>query len=104
VVLTDFVDTVTAELMIENLDRLGRRHLVLFVALRDVDVDAQAAAPPRDLDALNRAMAAHDLARDRDVVLGRLRRQGVHCLDTPPAAVSSRLINHYLDVKRRELV
>jgi len=37
-------------------------------------------------------------------VLGRLRRQGVHCLDAPPAAVSSRLINHYLDVKRRELV
>jgi uncharacterized protein (DUF58 family) len=104
VVLTDFVDTVTAELMVDNLARLSRDHLVVFVALRDVNVDALVAAPPRDLDTLNRAMSAHDLVRDRDVVLGRLRRQGVHCLDAPPAAVSSRLINHYLDVKRRELV
>jgi uncharacterized protein (DUF58 family) len=104
VVLTDFVDTVTAELMVDNLARLGRDHLVVFVALRDVSVDALVAAPPRDLDTLNRAMSAHDLVRDRDLVLGRLRRQGVHCVDAPPAAVSSRLINHYLEVKRRELV
>jgi uncharacterized protein (DUF58 family) len=104
VVMTDFVDTVTAELMVENLARLGRRHLAVFVALRDEALDAQAAAEPRDLDDLNRAVTAHDLVREREVVLSRLRRQGVHCLDGPPRDVSSRLINHYLDVKRRELV
>jgi uncharacterized protein (DUF58 family) len=104
VVLTDFVDTVTAELMVENLTRLGRGHLVIFVALRDVAADALAAAEPRDLQVLSRAVTAHDLVRERDVVLSRLRREGVHCLDGPPAAISTRLINHYLDVKRREMV
>ena len=104
VVLTDFVDTVTAELMIENLARLGRNHLVLFVALRDVAVEALAGAPPGNLDDLNRAVTAHDLLRERDVVLSRLRRRGVHCIEGPPAAISTHLINRYLDVKRRELV
>jgi uncharacterized protein (DUF58 family) len=104
VVLTDFVDTVTAELMIENVARLGRGHLVVFVALRDVATDALAAADPRDVPSLSRAVVAHDLVRERDVVLSRLRRRGVHCLDGPPATISTRLINHYLDVKRREMV
>jgi uncharacterized protein (DUF58 family) len=104
VVLTDFVDTVTAELMVENLARLNRNHLILFVALRDVAIEALATADPRGLDDLNRAVTAHDLLREREVVLSRLRRQGIHCIEGPPAAISTHLINRYLDVKRRELV
>jgi uncharacterized protein (DUF58 family) len=104
VVLTDFVDSVTAELMVENLGRLGRNHLLLFVALRDVGVEALAARAPRDLDDLNRAVTAHDLLREREVVLSRLRRQGVHCIDGPPGTISTQLINRYLDLKRRERV
>jgi hypothetical protein len=69
-----------------------------------VGLDALAGARPLDLDALSRAVTAHDLARERDVVLARLRRQGVQCLEGPPAGISSQLINRYLDVKRRERV
>jgi len=104
VVITDFVDSVTAELMVENLERMRKGHLVLFVGLRDAQLEAVARREPVDLDRLNRAMSAHDLVREREGVLHRLRRGGVHCIDTPPHQVSTRLINRYLDVKRRELV
>ena len=104
VMLTDFVDTVTAELMVENLGRLGRGHRVVFVALRDVALDALAAQEPRDLDQLNRAVTAGDLAREREVVLSRLRRRGVLCVDGAPGAISAGLVNRYLDLKRREMV
>jgi uncharacterized protein (DUF58 family) len=104
VVLTDFVDTVTAELMIENLGRLARRHLVLFTTLRDQALTETADGAPRDLTGLNRAMVARDLLREREVVLLRLRRLGAQCIDTLPGALSTRLINRYLDIKRRELV
>jgi uncharacterized protein (DUF58 family) len=104
VLLTEFVDAVSAELMVESLARLSRRHLVLFVALRDPGLDRTAAAPPSSLDALYRAVVAGDLARDRDAVLARVRRLGVHVVDAPPERVSARLVERYLEVHRRELV
>lgn len=104
VLLTDFVDTITAELMIENLARLSRRHLVLFVTLRDPALDGIAHARPTSLDALHRAVIAGDFVRERDVVLRRLLRLGVHTIDAPPQRVTTDLLNRYLDVKRRELV
>jgi len=104
VVLTDFADTVTAELMVENLDRLARRHLVIFVSLRDPMLDTVAAEAPRSVLTLGRAVVATDLLRERDLVLRRLRRQGIFCVDAAPAAVSIDLLNRYLDIRRRELV
>lgn len=104
VLLTDFVDTVTAELMLENVQRLARRHLVIFVTLRDATLGTLAAAAPRTLTALHGAVVAEDFLREREVVLQRLRRLGVHCIDAPPEAISMNLLNRYLDIKRRELV
>ncbi len=104
VVFTDFTDTVTAELMLENLQRLARRQLVVFVALRDVSLDALALAPPRRLSGLYRAVTAADFVRERERVLARLRRMGIACVDAAPGQVSARLVNRYLDIKRRELI
>ncbi len=104
VVFTDFVDTVTAELMVENLSRLARRQLVLFVALRDPGLEGAALARPRRLGDVYRSVVASDFVRERERVLARLRRFGVLCLDSAPAQVSAGLVNRYLDVKRRELV
>jgi len=104
VVFTDFVDTVTAELMLENLSRLARRQLVVFVTLRDPALDATALAPPRRLGDLYRSVVAADFVRERERVLARLRRMGIACVDSAPAQVSSRLVNRYLDIKRRELI
>ena len=104
VVFTDFVDTVTAELMVENLGRLARHHLLVFVALRDPGLDEVALRRPGRLSDVYRSVVASDLARERERVVARLRRLGVQCVDAPPRAVSTRLVNRYLDIKRRELV
>lgn len=104
VLLTDFLDTITAELMVENVVRLARRHLVLFVTLADPSVAARVEAAPRRLDDLHEAVVAADFVRERSVVLERLRRASVHCIEAPPGQVSTRLINRYLEIKRRELL
>ncbi|HEY8019749.1 MAG TPA: DUF58 domain-containing protein [Thermoanaerobaculia bacterium] len=104
VVLTDFVDTITTELMIENLDRLAARHLIVFVALRDPGLGRIAAGAPADRLALNRAVVAGDLLRDREVVIQQLRRRGIRPIDAEPAEISTRLINAYLQIKRQERI
>src|SRR5262249_13841417 len=93
-----------AELMIENLDRLARRHAVVFVALRDPGLAAIAGRYPEDLLALNRAVVAGTLLRDRDVVLRRLARQGIEPIDAAPSEVTPPLVNTHLEIKRRERI
>lgn len=104
IVLTDFVDTVTAELMVENVTRLSRRHLVVFVALRDPLFAELAGAAPRSMLDVHRAVVADALLFDREVVLKRLARKGVLCVDATPGRVGPDLVNRYIEIKRRELI
>jgi uncharacterized protein (DUF58 family) len=104
VVLTDFVDSVTAGLMVENVARLVRRHLVVFVALRDPELDAIKDARPDGTLGLYRAVTASDLLRERSVVLRRLERMGVRVVDAAPRDLAAGLLSTYLRARRRELV
>lgn len=104
VVMTDFTDSVTAELMMDNLHRLAARHLVVFVSLRDPLLGHVMNAPPDDLVTLQRAVVADSLLREREVVLQRLRRRGILCIDANPHEVGMQLLNRYLEIKRREMI
>jgi len=104
VLFTDFVDTVTVELMVDNLSRLASRHLVVCVTLADPALAAIEATAPAGLRDLTRSVLVGDILRDREVVLRRLRRMGVHCIDAPVGTVSTELVDRYLEIKRRELV
>jgi uncharacterized protein (DUF58 family) len=104
VLLTEFTDTVTAELMLQNVARMAVKHLVLFVALRDAALDELFSRRPRALSDVHRAVVANDLIRNREVVLRRLRRLGAHVVDAPPADVSVQLVNRYFEIRRRELL
>ena len=104
IVLTDFVDSVTAELMVENVLRLRRRHLVLFVALRDPLLDEQAKQEPRTMGELNRAVVAESLVVEREVVIRRLSKAGVTVIDSTPRLLGPALVNRYLEIKRREMI
>ena len=104
VLLTDFVDTITAELMLENIQRLVSRHLVLFVTLRNPDLVEAVEAPPDTLRDANRTVIADSFLRERRIVLERLRRMGVHCIDAPSTEIGSDLLNRYMLIKQQELI
>ncbi|MEZ6038268.1 MAG: DUF58 domain-containing protein [Planctomycetota bacterium] len=104
VLFTDFVDSVTAELMLRNVRHLTQRHLLLFVALRDPLLDRLVAAPPLGVDDVHRAVVADDLVRERRVVLERLRQAGAQVLDVDVDGLEAALIERYLTAKRRELL
>ena len=102
VILTEFADAITAEIMVENLIRLASRHLVLFVALRDRELDDFVATEPVTMTALGRSVVAHGLHQERERVILRLQRQGILCLNVSPEKLSTELVNTYLQVKSRE--
>lgn len=104
VVMTEFIDTVTAELMVDNLSRTAGRHLVLFVTFRDSELEALADIPPDGEADMARAVIADGFLHDRQVVMRKLRRLGVLCLEAPGRTVGPELINRYLAIKRMELI
>jgi len=104
VLFTDFVDSITAELMLDALKRIGSRHLLLFIALRDPGLETIRDAPPRDAAALHGAVVADQLLREREGVFRDLSRRGIQVLDRTPDRLSDGLVQRYLRIRRREMV
>jgi uncharacterized protein (DUF58 family) len=104
VVFTDFADSTSAELMIENVTRLLKRHLVLFVVFRDEQLESLTDADPATGDDVSRAVIADALLREREVVIARLRRLGVQVVDAPAHRLGPELLSRYLDLKRRDML
>jgi uncharacterized protein (DUF58 family) len=104
VLFTDFVDSVTAELMLRNVQWLARRHLLLFVAMQDPLLGELSRREPETTEDLHRAITAEEMRRERTLVLERIRRAGAQVLDATVDELGPGLIDRYLQVKRRELL
>ena len=104
VVFTDFVDSTQAELMVENMTRLLKRHIVIFVAFRNTALDqliTQDALTPEDAAA---SLIGDGLMRERDVVLRRLERMGVNVIDADAETLNMKVLNTYLVLKARNAI
>ncbi len=104
IVFTEFVDTVSAELMLENLRVLARRHLIIFVTLRDPALERQVRTAPDDMDGVARLVAASQAISERHLVLAKLARMGITIVDAEPGKVTGQLISTYLEIKSREMI
>ena len=104
VIFADFADPTSAELMLENVGRLVRTHLVLFVVFRDEALEQLARAEPVLPEDVSLAVVAGALLQQRQVVIERLRRLGVQIVDAAADKVGVELVNRYLDSKRRSLM
>lgn len=101
VIFTDVLDPDQGKALIRQCVRLRRRHLPLVVTLRDPALDDAANAVPRSGDDAYARAVAGGLIADRDDTLRLLRGSGVETIDADARTLSPRLVNRYLDLKRR---
>lgn len=104
VIFSDFVDSITAELMIENIQVLARHHFIVYVALRDPAITKFAEPEEMTLETVARSVAARQILQERRTVLEKLARLGVLCLDSTPEALTSDLVARYIEIKSREMI
>ena len=104
ILFSDFVDTISAELMLENIRRLQDRHLVVFACFEDQPLHDLINVEPMNANDVSRAVIADGLLRDRELVLRKLERMGVQVLETRPERFGADLISRYLDIKRKEML
>ena len=104
VVFTDFVDSTQAELMVENMARLLKRHIVIFVAFRNTALDkliSQNADTPEEAVT---SLIGDGLMRERDIVLRRLERMGVNVIDADAETLNMKVLNTYILLKARNAI
>jgi uncharacterized protein (DUF58 family) len=104
VVFTDILDADQARSLIAQCARLRRRHVPLVVTVRDPALDEVARMRPLDAEGVYSRAVAAGLLGDRADVLRTLRRNGVETLDADARTLSPRLVNRYLELKRRARV
>ncbi len=102
VLFTDFIDEISADLMLEALARLSKKHLVLFVAFRDEVVEDLIGQRPDQPEDVTRAVFAGRLSSQRERVLAQLRRQGVEILEAPTEDLATAMVSKYLALKRAD--
>ena len=104
ILFTEFTDAVSADFMLRAIRRLVQKHLVMVVVLRDEELETIASAEPQNPDDVTRAIMAAALINERRVVVGRLQHVGVHVVESEYDHVNERLVQTYLDLKKRDLL
>lgn len=102
VIFSDVIDRRASAAIIAHTTRAASRHLPLVVALRNDELLA-AAQPAADADPsrLYESAAAEELVMARAEALRGMRQTGVDVLDISPRAMTSSVINRYLEIKAR---
>jgi uncharacterized protein (DUF58 family) len=102
--VTDLAETAMRPEVIDGAVQLLRRHVLLFVAMAQPEVESIAQARPKNVDEMFRAAAAQEMAGRRELLLARLHEHGALTLDLNPEALTSSVLNQYLAVKERAMV
>lgn len=101
IIFTDFTDPTAADLMLEAAARLIDKHLVLFVILQDRELTGIIDHPPESAEDVARAVTAQNLLDQKNLVLTKLRHMGIDVIEGAHQDIGTRLINAYLNIKRR---
>jgi uncharacterized protein (DUF58 family) len=102
--VTDLAETAMRPEVIDGAVQLLRRHVLLFVAMAQPEVESIAQARPGNIEQMFRAAAAQEMATRRELLLVRLHEQGALTLDLNPEQLTSSVLNNYLMVKERAMV
>ena len=102
--ITDLAETAMRPEVIDGAMQLLRRHVLLFVAMAQPEVEQIAQARPKNVEHLFRTATAQEMAGRRELLLARLHEQGALTLDLNPEALTASVLNQYLKVKERAMV
>ena len=102
--LTDLSETPTTPEVIEGAAQISSRHLVLFGVIAQPELNALGRKSPDTITEMYEHAAAIEMIHRRELLLRRLRQQGVMAMEIPPRGLATEIVNRYLDIKERSLL
>lgn len=102
--LTDMIDDINYQVFRTGLTRLSRKHLVLFILLRDIILSEESERGVMNSEMLYTSTAAREMLLSREKAINKLKYQHTNILDVLPNQLSGRLINKYLEMKAKNRI
>ena len=87
--------------MIRAAGRLVKKHRLLFVVIKDEELEAEERRRPESGSDVTRANVAAAMLRDRQLVIARLQRLGADVIEVPADAMGAHVVEAYLGIKRQ---
>ena len=104
VVFSDFVDPLSAELLLEHLTVLNRHHVLVFVSLSDPILQNFVNDTVETMEGVARSVSASNLLAERRLVFEKMSSMGIDVIETTPGEMTPQLLNTYLAIKAKELI
>lgn len=102
--ITDLPDSAMTPEVIEGASVLLGRHLVVFAAIADRELNGVAARKADNMDEMFENAAAMDVLYRRERLIAALRGRGAHTLEVGTEKLASAVVREYLSIKERELL
>ncbi len=102
--ITDMAETSMRPEVVDGAMHLMRRHLMLFVTMRQTDLVNLAGQRPEDRRQMFDIAAAQELVHRRALLMAQLREQGALTIETEPKNLTAAVLNRYLDAKEQSLL
>lgn len=98
---SDLLDDMNYDLFRKYVPIINKRHLTLFLMLRDVLLENQSKMEADSTEDYYTTIAAREMKMSRHNTIRKLQLQGVRMLDILPNQVTPRLVDSYLELKAR---
>ncbi len=99
--LTDMIDDINYKIFQQSVSRLNKKHLSLFVLLKDVILVKNAEKAASSLDDAFVSTAARDMYLRRSQAVAKLKHHKIDVLDVLPQQLTGQLIDKYLEIKSK---
>lgn len=102
--ITDLADTSMTPEVIESASQVLSKHLLLFVAIAQIDLQNLADSYPNDTRHMYEMVAAQEMVHRRETLITRVRNRGALALEVNPDKLTTTVVNQYLQIKERSLI
>lgn len=102
--ITDLPDTAMTPEVYEGAAVVLNRHLVIFAAVADPDLNQMANEEPTSADSVFESAAAMDVLHRREKLIAALRGRGAHTIEVSTEDLSTAIVNEFLSVRERNLL
>ncbi|HJX85001.1 MAG TPA: DUF58 domain-containing protein, partial [Candidatus Angelobacter sp.] len=102
--ITDLADTSMTPEVIESASQVLSKHLLLFVAIAQMDLQNLADSYPNDARHMYEVVAAQEMVHRREMLITRVRNRGALALEVNPDRLTTTVVNQYLQIKERSLI